>query len=245
MSKDYYKILGVEKGASKEDIKKSYKNLAKKYHPDISKESDAEIRFKEINEAAGVLLDDEKRKMYDTYGTADGPQGFGGGFGGFGGGGFNPEEFGINLDDIFEQFGFGGFSGFGGRSRSRRQRRDTRVYTEIQIDLDDVYFGKEIEITVPREKKCEDCDGKGAKNADDVVTCDACGGSGFVTETQRSILGMVRTQRPCNKCHGKGNTIKNPYKNCDGNRTIREKESLKVKIPSQFLQGFFIVFPFP
>jgi molecular chaperone DnaJ len=106
MTKDYYQILGVEKNAETEEIKKAYKKLAKKYHPDISKEENAEVKFKEINEAASILLDTEKRQRYDQYGSADGPQGFGGGSGGF-----NPNDFGINLDDIFEQFGFGGFGG--------------------------------------------------------------------------------------------------------------------------------------
>lgn len=235
-SKDYYKILEVSKDSSKEDIKKAYKKLAKKYHPDISQETDAEIKFKEINEAAGVLLDDQKRQQYDTYGTADGPQGFGG----FGGGGFNPEDFGINIDDIFEQFGFGGFSGFGGggRGHSRTQRRaDTRVYAETEIDLKEVYFGTEKEISISRDDICDECRGLGTKNKKDVQTCDECGGQGFVVQTQRTILGMMRTQKVCPKCHGEGSTIKNPCEKCNGSGTIKKKEKVTIKIPKGVSSG--------
>ncbi len=236
--KDYYKILEVEKNASKEDIKKAYKKLARKYHPDVSKEENAEQKFKEINEAAGVLLDDEKRKRYDTYGSADGPQGFGG----FSGGGFNPEDFGINLDDIFEQFGFGGgfgsgFGGFGSRRSSRPQRKDTSVYSEIEIDLEDVYFGVEKDIKISKEEMCSSCKGKGAKNSSDVETCSTCQGSGVVIETQRSILGSIRTQRTCPKCSGTGEQIKNPCEKCEGTGSITKKETVNIKIPRGIESG--------
>lgn len=236
MSKDYYKILGVEKGASKDEIKKSYKKLAKKYHPDISKEADAEKKFKEINEAAGVLLDDNKRNQYDTYGSSDGPQGFGG-FGG--GGGFNPSDFGINLEDIFEQFGFGGggFGGFGKSSRGRKQQKDTRVYSEAEITLDDVYFGVKKEIKITRDIKCDNCLGKGAKKSSDVETCSTCDGSGIVIETQRSILGHIRTQRSCPDCSGSGKTIKNPCSDCSGKGAVSDKETIEVKIPKGIENG--------
>lgn len=229
MSKDYYKILGVGKGASKEDIKKAYKKLAKQYHPDISQEKDAEQRFKEINEAAGVLLDDKKKQQYDTYGTADGPQGFSG----FGGGGFNPRDFGINLDDIFEQFGFGGFGG--GRQASRQ--RDTRVYSEVEITLDDIYFGSEKKIKVEREVKCDTCDGRGSNTPEDVKTCSTCDGKGVVIETQRSILGAIRTQRTCPTCNGVGKVITDPCQACLGEGTITKKETVSVKIPKGIENG--------
>ncbi|MFW6282724.1 MAG: DnaJ domain-containing protein, partial [Minisyncoccales bacterium] len=233
-SKDYYKILGVEKGASKEDIKKAYKKLAKKYHPDISKETDAETKFKEINEAAGVLLDDQKKQQYDTYGTADGPQGFGG----FGGGGFNPGDFGINIDDIFEQFGFGGFGGFGGRS-NRRQNSSSQspLYSEIDINLEDVYFGVEKNISITKEKECSECNGLGAENPGDIKTCETCNGAGMTIETQRSILGLIRTQKVCSTCHGTGQTIKNPCKKCGGSKTEKSKETITIKIPKGIETG--------
>ena len=211
-NKDYYDILGVSKEASKDEIKKAYKKLARKYHPDVSKEADADTKFKEINEAAGVLLDDEKKQSYDTYGSAEGPQGFGG----FGGGGFNPGDFGINLDDIFEQFGFGGRSGFGS---SRAQQKDTRIQTSLTISLDDVYFGVKKDITVTRDVPCDTCDGVGTKNPSDVKTCSTCNGSGVVIEVQRSFLGAMRTQRACGACSGTGSTISNPCSTCSGSGT--------------------------
>lgn len=230
-NKDYYQILGVEKGASKEEIKKAYKKLAKKYHPDISKEKDAEAKFKEINEAAGILLDDQKKQRYDTYGTAEGPQGFGGA------GGFNPQDFGINLDDIFEQFGFGNF-GFGGGGRSqRRSHKDTKIYKETQITLEDVYFGTKKEINYQRDIKCPDCNGKGAKKESDIETCQYCDGSGIVIEEKRSFLGNIRTQTFCPKCHGKGQTITNPCSECSGSGSIKQKETIEIKIPKGIESG--------
>ena len=129
MAKDYYEILGLKKGASKEEIKKAFKKLAKKYHPDISKEENAQEKFKEINEAVEVLLNDEKRKMYDTYGSTDGFSGSGG-FSGFGG---DFSDFGINLEDIFEQFGFGG-GGFSSGFKRRRNSEDFSIYEDLNID---------------------------------------------------------------------------------------------------------------
>jgi len=231
MVKNYYEILGVSKSANKEEIKKAYKKMAKKYHPDISKEADAENKFKEVNEAAGVLLDDQKKQQYDTYGSADGPQGFSGG----GGGGFNPNDFGINMEDIFSQFGFGGFGG-GGRSSQKRQK-DTRVYAEVELSLNDVYFGVEKEIKVSRDNKCDGCAGKGAQNASDVVKCGKCHGSGVVLETKQTILGMVRTQAICSSCGGAGETVKNPCGKCHGSGCKKEKETVKVKIPKGIENG--------
>jgi len=237
MAKDYYKTLEVEKGASKEDIKKAYKKLAKKYHPDISQEKDAEAKFKEINEAASVLLDDDKKKKYDTYGSADGPAGFGGGgnYGSYSSGGFNPEDFGINLDDIFEQFGF---SGFGGRGFSgSRNKNETTVYTEVELTLEDVYFGIKKEVKIERNVKCETCNGKGAKNSSDVIKCNTCNGNGVVIEMQRTILGSMRTQKICSKCHGTGEQIKNPCSSCHGNGTQIKKEIMEVSIPKGIENG--------
>lgn len=233
MGKDYYKILGVEKGTPKDEIKKAYKKLAKKYHPDISKEADAETKFKEINEAAGILLDDAKKQQYDTYGSANGPQGFGGGGGGFSGGGFNPRDFGINIDDIFEQFGFGG----GGRQTRSKQRKDTSISSEIEITLDDVYFGVEKEIKINREIKCSVCSGKGAKNSSDVHTCSTCSGQGFVITTKQSFLGMVRAQNTCPDCRGEGKTIKNPCSNCNGLGSEPIKENVTIKVPKGVESG--------
>ena len=236
--KNYYDILGVDKSASKEEIKKAYKKMAKKYHPDISKEANAEAKFKEVNEAAGILLDDQKKSNYDNYGTADGPQGFGG-FGGGGSSGFNPQDFGINIDDIFEQFGFGGgsgFSGFGGGSR-RQKQRDTRVYSEVELTLDDVYFGVKKNIKVSVDVKCSTCNGQGAENPNDVEICSTCDGQGVVSEVQRSFLGNIRTQRTCPKCSGKGKTVKNPCNTCNGKGYENKRETIEVNIPKGIENG--------
>lgn len=231
--KDYYQILGVSKSASKEEIKKAYKKLAMKYHPDRSSEANAEEKFKEINEAKDVLTDDAKKSNYDNYGSADGPQGFGGGAGGhsgFGGG--------FNMDDIFSQFGFGGDSGFGGfGGGSRRQQKDTRIYVETQISLEDVYFGIEKELKYQRESECSTCDGKGAQNPQDISTCSSCNGQGMVLETKQTILGMVRTQVPCPSCNGSGETVKNPCNSCHGTGSERKNETLSVKIPKGIESG--------
>ena len=232
MSKDYYKILGIEKSASKDEIKKAYKRLAKKYHPDISKEKDAEKKFKDINEAASVLLDDNKRKQYDTYGTADAPSGFGG----FGGG-FNPSDFGINLDDIFEQFGFGGFgSGFSSGSR-RSHSKDTSVYYEMKVSLEDVYYGTEKKIKIDIDDKCDECNGKGTKDSKGMEVCSNCGGSGVTIETQRTILGTIRTQRTCPVCHGTGKVIKDPCPVCHGTGIKRKRKEITVNIPKGVEDG--------
>lgn len=230
-TKDYYKILGVDKSASKDEIKKAYKKLAMKYHPDRSKEADAETKFKEINEAKDTLTDDNKKRNYDQYGSSDGPQGFGGGQGqssGFGGG--------FNMDDIFSQFGFGGGGGFGG-GQPQRQQKDTRVYAEIQISLEDVYFGIEKKLKIPRDGKCETCDGLGAENPTDINTCSNCNGKGIVLETKRTILGMVRTQAVCPSCSGQGETVKNPCSNCRGTGCERESQTVSVKIPKGVENG--------
>ena len=225
-NKDYYKALELDKNASKEDIKKAYKKLARKYHPDISKEADAETKFKEINEAAEVLLDDEKRQRYDTYGSADGP----GGFSGFGGGqGFDPRDFGINIDDIFEGFGFSGF----GSSRRTRQK-DTRESAQVRLSLDDVYFGVKQDVTYSRDVECDSCSGTGGEG---VSTCSTCQGSGVETVIQRTMLGAMRTQRTCSVCDGSGKEIKNKCSKCLGSGTQREKTTQSISIPKGVEHG--------
>lgn len=239
MAKDYYEVLGVDKNASKDEIKKAYKKLAKKYHPDISQEEDAENKFKEINDAANVLLDDEKKKNYDTYGSAEGPAGGAGGFGGFGGGagGFG----GIDLDDLFEQFGFGSsgfedFFGGGGSSRGGR-RRDTSEYNHLNLDLEDVYFQRRVNVDYERDEECSKCHGKGAEKDEDISTCSVCGGAGVVVEVQRSILGAMKTQRPCHQCGGTGKEIKNPCGKCKGKGVERKKETIEVEVPAGIEDG--------
>jgi molecular chaperone DnaJ len=182
--KDYYKILGVSRNAGKEEIRKAYKELAKKYHPDLNKSADATERFKEINEAASVLADDQKRQQYDAYGTTAEQ------FGGFGqgGAGFDFRDFmsgmeDFDFDSIFDTFFGGGAGGFfGGRRRSRGQRRGEDLRYDIEIELEDAAFGAAKEVVIPKLEKCDRCNGRGAKDSDDISACDACHGSGYVQE---------------------------------------------------------------
>ncbi|MBD3249127.1 molecular chaperone DnaJ [Candidatus Woesearchaeota archaeon] len=223
--KDYYKVLGVGKDATKEEIKKAYKKLAKKYHPDLNKDNpDAEQKFKELNEAASVLADDEKRQQYDQYGTT--ADNFSGGQGARG---FNFEDmmgdFGFDFDSIFESF-FGG----GRRTRSRKRGHDLRY--DIEITLEEAFNGVDKTITVPRLETCPECDGKGAKSEDDVDECPECGGTGVMKRTQRTPFGLFTTQSPCRACHGQGTYVKNPCPGCSGEGRVEKTRKLEVKIPA-------------
>lgn len=222
MSKDYYKILGVSKDSSKEEIKKAYKKLAKKYHPDINKEDGAEQKFKEINEAVSVLADDNKRQQYDQFGTAD----FGAGGGGFGGAGFSDFmrgfDFGsFDFDNIFDMF-FGG----GGRRRSRASRGADLQY-DLEIGLKEAAFGTKKEIPLNKLDKCKACNGQGG----DLESCSECGGNGVVRKTARTPFGLFQTQTRCPKCKGSGMSIKKKCPECHGEGRIRVKKTISVEIP--------------
>lgn len=232
MGKDYYKILGVDKNATKEEIKKAYKRLAKKYHPDLNKDDpNAAEKFKEINEAASVLADDEKRAQYDQFGTT--AENFGGGFGGADfedimGNIFN---FGFDFDSIFDSF-FGG-SIFGekrSRRRSRRPGADLRY--DIEISLEEAAEGAKKTIKIPHTIKCPKCKGTGAKSEDDIIECPECGGSGFVRRTQRTPFGIFSTQSNCHKCRGLGAVIKAKCPECDGKGKIQKTSEIELKIPA-------------
>jgi molecular chaperone DnaJ len=226
MTKDYYATLGVDKSATKEDIKKAYKKLAKKYHPDVNKESDATEKFKEINEAASVLGDDEKRAQFDKYGTAD-PQNFDfNNFGGFSSGG----EF--DFGDIFDMF-FGG----GGQRGGRKNYRGSDLRFDIQLTLEDVSEGYEKTISVPRLESCPDCRGRGAKSESDVTTCHECNGSGMVTRTRRTPFGMFQTTAQCGSCHGEGRTVKTPCVTCKGDGRVHKNAKIKISIPAGVEEG--------
>ena len=213
MSKDYYSILGVSKGASSEEIKKAYKNLAKKYHPDINKEPEAEAKFKEINEAFSVLGDQKKREQFDRFGTAEGFQGFdqSGGFG-------------FDFDDILSQFGFGG------RRRGGPIRGEDLMY-EMDVTLKDAYFGGEKDIVIEKHVKCDTCEGKGAEDVSDIDTCGTCNGNGFVKRTQRTPFGVFAQQTTCQTCRGEGKIVKNPCKGCEGLGFVEKPVKIQVKIP--------------
>jgi molecular chaperone DnaJ len=224
MVNDYYEALGVSKDATKTEIKKAYKKLAKKYHPDINKESGASDKFKEINEAASVLGDDQKRAQYDQYGKA-GPQSSGFNYQDFGG--FN--NFGADFDfgDIFDMF-FGG----GARQGSRRNYRGSDLRFDITLELEDVADNVEKTIKIPRLDTCEKCDGTGAKSGSDIVSCQTCNGSGRVTKTRRTPFGMFQTTAGCDSCHGEGRVIKHPCSKCDGKGRVQNKATVKIKIPA-------------
>ena len=244
-NKDYYEMLGVEKDASDEELKKAYRKLAKKYHPDANPDNkkEAEAKFKEVNEAYEVLSNPEKRKMYDQFGTADPSQGFGGGAGGpFGGrngyysysssGGFDGfSDFG-DLGDIFSSF-FGG--GFGGRSSSRnnngpRQGADLRA--NLDITFEESYLGTEKQINLTRNETCSTCHGEGTKPGTKKQTCSACHGTGQIKQTQTTIFGQMQTVRPCTNCNGTGEIIPDPCLECRGKGTVRKQVKVTVKIPA-------------
>ncbi|MBW2987439.1 molecular chaperone DnaJ [Candidatus Woesearchaeota archaeon] len=225
MAKDYYDILGVSKEATKEEIKKAYKKLAKKYHPDVNKSPDAEKKFKEINEAASVLADNKKREQYDRFGSAEGIGGFD--FRGFDfGGGFG----GINFDEIFEMF-TGGMNPFGRRSRRQGPIRGNDLAYDLDIDLEDAAFGAEKQILVPVLVACEKCNGSGAEDPDDIETCHDCNGSGYVKRSSRTPFGIFATTSSCRTCGGTGKYIKNLCSYCDGEGRVHKNNKITVDIP--------------
>jgi len=225
MAKDYYAVLGVGKSATKEEIKKAYKQLAKKYHPDLNKEHDAAEKFKEINEAASVLGDDSKRQHYDQFGTAENFQGGQEGFSGFDFSKFS----GMDFDDIFENFF--------GRSSRRGPRRGNDLQYNMSITLEEAYDGALKTILVPRLEACEHCNGNGADSPSDIKTCNVCHGSGVYIKQQRTFLGVFQTQTLCNNCAGSGKLIKNPCHVCDGEKLVRNKKKIEVKIPAGIHSG--------
>ena len=240
--RDYYEILGVSKTATDDELKKAYRKLAKKYHPDANPDNkeEAEAKFKEVNEAYETLSDPQKRRMYDQFG-ADGPQGFGGNGGPFGGqngyysytsSGFDGfSDFG-DLGDIFSSF-FGG--GFGGRSSSRKQngpRKGADLNLHLDITFEQAFLGVEKEITITRNEECNVCHGSGAKPGTSVTKCTMCNGTGQVRQVQNTILGQMQTTRTCTNCHGTGEIIKEPCENCRGKGTVRKQPKIKVKIPA-------------
>lgn len=241
MAKDYYEILGVKRNATKEEIKKSYKQLAKQYHPDINKDSGSSEKFKEINEAASVLGDDEKRAQYDRYGDADAfkkASGFSG---------FDPSQAGFDFSDfasfdfgdIFDRF-FGG-SPFGGSRGGRQNRRYEQSGADLRYDLsialEEAAHGTEKDISIPRNEACDKCSGSGAKSPSDIAQCPDCSGSGIMRRTQRTPFGLFSTQTTCRKCSGEGRYIKEECAHCDGTGVVHSKKNIKVKIPPGAEEG--------
>ena len=247
--RDYYEVLGVNKNATDEELKKAYRKLAKKYHPDANPDNkkEAEAKFKEVNEAYENLSDPQKRRIYDQFGH-DGPQGFGGAGGPFGGQGgyysYSTSDFGDfgDLGDIFSSF-FGG--GFGGnKSSSRRQtgpRKGADLNFTMDITFEQAFLGVEKEIIVTRNETCDACHGNGAKPGTSVGKCPTCNGTGQVTQVQNTILGQMQTRRTCTACHGTGEIIKEPCETCRGKGKVRKQPKIKVKIPAGIDDGQTVV----
>lgn len=233
--RDYYEVLGVDKGASADEIKKAYRKLAVKYHPDKNPgDKEAEEKFKEAAEAYSILSDADKRAKYDQFGHAgvDGATpDFSGGFG--------------DLNDILNDLfggafgggfsGFGGFGGFGSGSRNQRQQRVYRgrdIRVRVKLTLEEIAKGVEKEISIEKNVPCPECGGKGAKNSSDIKTCPACNGTGQVQRVVNSFLGQTVTYSTCQQCGGEGKIITNPCRNCSGSGLVRKRETIKVKIPA-------------
>ena len=240
--RDYYEVLGVDKNASAEDIKKAYRKMAVKYHPDKNPgNKEAEEKFKEAAEAYSVLSDADKKARYDQFGHA-GVEGAGPDFsGGFG-----------NLNDILNDLfggafggGFGGFSGgFGGQRGGQRQQkvyrgRDIRV--RVKLTLEEIAKGVEKEISIEKSVPCHECNGRGAKNSSDIKTCPACNGTGQVQRVVNTFLGQTVTYSTCQQCGGEGKIISNPCRHCGGTGLVRERVTIKVKIPAGVEAGMHII----
>lgn len=229
--RDYYEVLGLQKGASDQEIKKAYRKLAKKYHPDTnSGDAEAEAKFKEATEAYEILSDAEKRSAYDRYGHSAFDQ-MGGGAGGFQGG------FDFDMDDIFGSV-FGDFFGGGGRrQRSRGPRPGADIRQTIQVEFAEAAFGTEKELTINTSETCHTCNGSKAKPGTSSSTCQKCGGSGQIRVTQRSILGAMQTVQTCDACQGEGQVVSEPCQTCHGQGKIRTKKKITVNIPAGIDHG--------
>lgn len=242
--RDYYEVLGVDKNASEEEIKKAYRKIAIKYHPDRNPgDKEAEEKFKEAAEAYDVLHDAQKRQQYDQFGF-NGPAGAGG-FGGFNGGEFS-------MDDIFSMFGdvfggrggFGGFGGFGGSGyRQPAQHRGSDLRLKVKLSLQEVASGVTKKFKVKKDITCPHCHGTGAENGSASETCPTCHGSGVEIRTQQSIFGMMQTQTVCHTCGGEGKVIKNKCHECAGTGVVKGEEVVEISIPAGVAEGMVVNVP--
>jgi len=224
--RDYYEVLGVSKDASKDEIKKAYRKLAKKYHPDVSEEENASEKFKEAQEAWDVLGDQQKRAQYDQFGHAS--QNAGQGFGGFGG----AEDFG-GFGDIFDMF-FGG----GGRRRDpNAPRKGADLQYTMTLGFEEAIFGKETDIQIPKEEACDTCDGSGAKPGTEPETCSHCKGAGQLNQEQDTPFGRVVNRRVCHYCQGTGKIIKDKCNTCGGNGKVKTRKTIHISIPAGIDEG--------
>ncbi len=245
MNKDYYKILGVEKSASKDDIKKAFRKMAHEYHPDKTKgNEEASKKFKEASEAYSILSDDQKRKQYDTFGSAGAGSGFGGnsgaysgfnggqGFGGFDFSGFSNSNGGFEFDlgDLFGDM----FGGGGGR---RREKKGADIQINVNISFKDSVFGIDKEISFTRNATCATCIGTGGKQGSGSTPCKTCDGKGRINEVKRSMFGPINSVRECSDCHGTGKIIKEKCSDCHGSGVVRKTEKVTINIPAGMESG--------
>lgn len=232
MAQDYYELLGVDRKASPEDIKKAYRKLAMKYHPDQNKDNkEAEAKFKEINEAYDILKDEQKRAAYDRFGKSAFEGGMGGG-GGFNPGGFSGAGFGGAFSDIFEDM-FGDMMGGGRGGRGQTSNRGSDIQYTFEISLEDAYQGKEATIKIPVNDTCDKCKGNGTESGKGAEECPTCHGSGRM----RAQQGFFTIERTCATCGGAGSVIKEPCKKCGGSGRLRKDKTLKVQIPKGIDSG--------
>ncbi|MBO5805510.1 MAG: molecular chaperone DnaJ [Tidjanibacter sp.] len=239
--RDYYEVLGVEKNASADEIKKAYRKAAVKYHPDKNPgDKEAEEKFKEAAEAYDVLSNPDKRARYDQFGHA----GMEGGAGGYGGGGFGG---GFTMEDIFRNFGdifgghfgggFGGFGGGGGSRSGRRVNRGSDLRVKVRLSLKEIAEGCTKKIKIAKQIACDQCGGSGAKDSNSYSTCPNCNGAGYTIETVNSFFGRAQTQRVCPTCSGEGKVITSPCSKCRGEGVVRGEEVVEIRIPAGVAEG--------
>ena len=223
--RDYYEVLGISRSASQDEIKKAFRDLARQFHPDVNNSPDAEDKFKEINEAYGVISDTDKRAAYDRYGFSGvNTQGM-------------PDYSNMDLSDLFETlFGFGGMGGFGGAGNMRRRqnapRRGADISGRLKLTFEEAVFGAEKEVEITRNERCSVCDGTGAEPGTDPVTCQTCKGQGEVRQVQQTFLGSMVQVVTCPTCAGRGKLVENPCRNCRGSGLERKTRTKKVSIPA-------------
>ncbi|MBD5310923.1 MAG: molecular chaperone DnaJ [Bacteroides sp.] len=243
--RDYYEVLGVSKNATPDEIKKAYRKMAVKYHPDKNPgDKEAEEKFKEAAEAYDVLSDADKRAKYDKFGHSMGPQGFGGGGGGFHAGGMSMEDIFSQFGDIFGGHFGGGFGGFGddfgGQAPRQHVNKGTDLRITVKVTLKDIMDGVDKKIKIPRLVACEHCKGTGAKDGTAFKTCPRCHGTGYITTVQQTILGAMQSQQVCPECEGEGKIISEPCTYCNGTGVEKKEEIVSFHIPAGVEDGMIL-----
>lgn len=233
--RDYYEVLGLQKGASEDELKQAFRKLSRKYHPDFNPgDKEAEEKFKEVNEAYEVLSDPEKRSRYDQFGHAGvDPSYGGGGFSGGFSGGFGDMG---DISDIFSSF-FGGFGGSSSRSNPNAPRRGQDIQKSVVISFMEACKGTNADVRISRMETCPDCHGSGSAAGSSTETCSECHGTGQVKVTQRTPFGMISSQKVCSKCGGKGSIIKNPCPKCRGNGRVSTEKTINISVPAGIDDG--------